>query len=311
MSFYKSVVACFGVLLVSGACVPSTAEVERTFGENSPMAAIQAEGTLVVAVPPDSPPFAFSEGAGEPTGFLVDLATHLAADLDVEIEYVEAPSEEMASLVAGDERREIGDEDAHLAFPLTTITNQTYKIRSGSLGFDVTTPFFVAHQRLLVPTDSDIEGVEDLAGTKVCSLVDPEVGIPVEELAPAAEVFEVSTTTECAVALRKGTVDAATADEVVLLGILSDLDERDEASNYEIVGEQTTTQGFSPYVVRGMAAFASDVFNDVKDDGRWAEAYEKWITPLTGDEAIAADLTLEEAAAIYPDVTPPPGSEDE
>jgi polar amino acid transport system substrate-binding protein len=217
----------------------------------------------------------------------------------------------MESLVAGDERREIGDETAHLAFPLTTITNQIYKIRSGTVGFDVTTPYFVAHQRLLVPVSSDIEDVDDLGGRKVCSLVDPEVGVPVEELAPDAEVYDVSTTTECAVALKKGTVDAAVADEVLLLGVLSELDERDDASNYEIVGEQTTTQGYSPLVVRGMAAFASDVLNDVKDDGRWAEAHAEWIAPLTGDEAIAADLTLEEAAALYPEVTPPPGSEDE
>src|SRR3712207_2744280 len=100
MSSFKKVAAGCALLVIAGACVPSTAEVERTFGENSPMAAIQADGTLVVAVPPDSPPFAFSEAAGEPTGFLVDLATHLAADLDVEVDYVEAPSEEMVSLVA-------------------------------------------------------------------------------------------------------------------------------------------------------------------------------------------------------------------
>lgn len=294
-------------LLIGSACVPSTDEAERVFDESSPMAAIQAEGTLVVAVPPDSPPFAFTADSSDPQGFVVDLAQHLADDLGVEAEFVQAPSERMAELVAGDERREIGDQEADVAFPLTTITNQIYKVETGVLGFDVTTPYFVSHQRLLVAAGSGIDDVDDLAGLRVCSFVDPEVGVEVERLQPDAEVLEVSSSKECAVALDKGTADAAVADEVDFLTMLAALERRGGASGFEIVGEQATTQGYSPYVVRGMAAFASSVFNEVKDDGRWLEAYEEWIAPLAGtDEVEAPPLTLEEAAVFYPDVTPPP-----
>lgn len=302
-----AVIAGACVVLMAPGCVPSTTEAERTFGENSPMTAIQAEGRLVVAVPPDSAPFAFTDEAGDPQGFVVDLARYLADALGVEAEFIEAPSEEMGRLVGGDEPREIGDQQADLAFPLTTITNQTYKADAGTLGFDVTTPYFVSHQRLLVPAGSPIEDVDDLAGKTVCSFIDPEVGVPLEKLQPEAEVLDVSSPVECAVALDKETVDAAAADEVDLLAVLHALEKRSGASGFHIVGDQATTQGYSPYVVRGMAAFASTVFNDVKDDGRWLEAYERWMTPLAGTtEVEAPPLTLEEAAALYPEVTTPP-----
>ncbi len=299
------VLTCGCALLLTSACVPSTGEADKEFGENSPMAAIQAEGELVVAIPPDSAPFASTDASGEPQGFVVDLAEYLATELEVDAEFIEASPEEMPSLVAGSDPREIGDEEADLAFPLTTITNQIYKADAGATGFDVTTPYFVAHQRILVPSDSEVEDVDDLEGKVVCSLVDPEVGVAVEELQPEAEVEEASTPRECADALEANDVDAAVADEVMLLRTLAEL-EKKTPDGYVIVGEQTTTQGYAPYVVRGMDAFASDVFNDVKDDGRWLESYDSWIAELTGDEEPEPPaLTLEEAAALYPEVVPP------
>lgn len=304
MSGRTKILAC-ALALAFAACVPATSE-EEEFGENSPMAAIQAEGTMVIAVPPDSPPFSSGGADGDPQGFVVDLGRHLAEALDVEAAFVEAPSDEMARLVAGDDDREIGDEQAHAAFPLTTITNQIYKVESRTMGYDATTPFFVAHQRLLVPQASTIETVEDLSGRSVCSLVDPELGVPIEDLEPGAEVEEASVPRDCAAVLRKGDADAVAGDEVDLLAVLADLEDAEPGGSYEIVGEQTTTQGYSPYVVRGMAGFASDVFTDVKADGRWSAAYDKWIAPLSGVEDVDPPaLTLEEAAAMYPDITFP------
>lgn len=264
------------------------------------MAAIQAEGTIVIAVPADAPPLAFSENGGEPQGFLVDLGGELAETLEVEVEYMSTTSEEMYKLVSGADRRLVGDQEADVAFPLLPITEKTYKVTSRELGFDVTTPYFVGHQRLLVPSGSAVEVADDLAGASVCSLIDPITGLDLDKAVDDLEVFDVGTPEECAIALRKGTVDAATGADLDLVRILAELAARD-ATGFEIVGEQLTTQGYAPVVVRGMAGFASAVLNDVKSDGRWLDAYNEWIAALTGvEEAEPPGLTLEEAAALFP-----------
>lgn len=297
---------CSALALAATACVPSAEEVEE-FGENSPMFAIQEAGELVVAVPEDAPPFSSGEETS-PEGFVVDLATDLAEALEVEVRYVEAESEEMIDLVAGPDPAEIGDEEAHIAFPLTTVTYETFRDVSRQQGFGLTTPFFTGHQRLLVPAGSDIESTEDLSGKTVCSLVDPQVGLPLDEVAPEAEGGDATTIEECARALAEEKIDAVMGSEVDLLQVRAEIQRLIDKDNegpagrpfFEIVGDDLTTQGYVPYVVRGLSAFSSDIFSEAQDDGRWTAAYETWIRPLSGETTAPPDLTLQELAALYP-----------
>ena len=301
----KKVGVLYTLALLLGACVPeATDKVE--FGENSPMAAIQAEGTLIVALPVDAAPFSYSNASGEPKGMLIELGTHFADALGVDPEFVLVGSEHMARMVAGDDpdRRIIGDEDAHVAFPLYPVDEALYKQRSREMGFDVTTPYFLGHQRLLVPQESSIENSEGLGGMKVCALIDPLTGIPLEKLQPEAEVTTAGTHVECSTALLEGKVDAAVASETDLLIMLAQIEAEESASSFRLTGEQATTQGYAPLVVKGMSAYASDIFIDMREDGRWVEAYNKWIAPLTGEEVSEPPgITLEEAAALYPMVS--------
>ncbi|HYN36504.1 MAG TPA: transporter substrate-binding domain-containing protein [Actinomycetota bacterium] len=308
----------FGALAaLLASCVPASSDTVE-FGENSPMAAIQAEGVLRVAVPPDSAPFSFTGESGQAEGFLIELGTHIADSLEVDVEFVFADSADMAEMVGGDDpdRRIIGDQDAEVAFPLFPVNESLYKVRSRELGFDVTTPFFVGHQRLLVPEGSSIETTADLGGQSVCAFIDPIAGVPIEELAPYAAVQEANTLDECASALVEGAsqslasfggrVEVAAAMEPDLLMMLADIQEQDPGAAFQIVGEQASTAGYAPIVVRNMNAWASDAFIDMREDGRWVEAYNKWIAPLTGEEVTEPpNMTLDEAASLYPIVSEP------
>ena len=121
-----------------------------------------------------------------------------------------------------------------------------------------------------------------------------------EELEPDAEVTE-GEAQDCAQDLVDEEVEAVVGMELDLIQMLAVIEELDAEDDYVITGEQATTAGYSPFVVRGMAAFASDAFNDMREDGRWVDAYNRWVAPLTGKSTRRPpEITLEEAAAIYP-----------
>jgi Na+/H+-dicarboxylate symporter/ABC-type amino acid transport substrate-binding protein len=63
----------------------------------------RARGTLVVAVLPGRLPYAFRNQSGELTGFDIEMAHQLAAELGIPLEFVETPFEELPALLA--ERR--------------------------------------------------------------------------------------------------------------------------------------------------------------------------------------------------------------
>ena len=284
--------------LAAGACVPS-GDPAREFNENSPMAAIQADGELVVAIP-NQEPFGYEEG-GEVTGFTVALARGIATALDVDARYVLAESDEMAEMVAGPDPVEVGDEEAHVAFPLLPLTQDLYKVETAELGYRIVTPFFVGHQRLLVPSGSPVGDVDDLAGRRVCSFIDEDTGVALERLVPSVKERPAGGPTECAGPLQRGTVAAAAAAEPDLITMLAELAEADPGTDYEIVGEQQTTVGYGTFTVKGMESFATDVLNDQEEAGGWTEAYDEFLAEHTGETgADPPALTVIDAAALFP-----------
>jgi ABC-type amino acid transport substrate-binding protein len=44
--------------------------------------------------------------------------------------------------------------------------------------------------------------------------------------------------------------------------------------------------------------FVDGVLEEYKSDGRWAEAYEKWVGQYTGEDKEPPTMTLEEAIEI-------------
>lgn len=276
--------------LLFASCVP--AEGELDFGENSPMAAIQSAGVLRVAVPADRPPFASGDSV-EAEGFAVDLARQLANRLGVELSVATLPISEMQEAVGGSDPTEFGDGRVDIAFTLEPLTQDLYKVTSQDEGFEVTTPYYVAHQRLLVPVGG-ADDLDDLEGKTVCSILHPVAGVPVEELVPGVEVVTATAPAECT----KTGAEAMTAFDDVLLTAKALLGS--VGPDTEIVGDQLATVGYPLIVDQGMAGYVSGMLNEIEEGGAWTQAYEDWIQPLSGDEAVPPEITLEDAAAIYP-----------
>jgi ABC-type amino acid transport substrate-binding protein len=295
MSTLKRMVPVVLCAVALSSCVP--AEGEDEFGENSAMAAIQAAGVLRVGVPPDRPPFASGEDL-EAQGFVVDLAQELADDLGVDLEVSTIPPVAMHDAVGGPDPGVHGDGSVDVAFNLEPLTQELFKLTSEKQGFEVTTPFYLAHQRLLVGADASVEELGDLSGKSVCSLLHPVASVDLEEIQEGVQVEVGTAPSACAERLMQGSADAVTALDDVLLTTKALLG--NDAPPTTIVGDQLATAGYPVLVDKGMAGYVSGLLNEIEESGAWLDAYNRWIGPLSDEVGEPPQVTLEDAASIYP-----------
>jgi polar amino acid transport system substrate-binding protein len=276
--------------LVVQACVPpepSNDRIVRYDPEDTAMGEIQQRGEIVIGIPDDAFPFGFvDETSGEPSGFLLELAQDVAGALGVEATVVADAS---GDLLARADRGELD-----LAFPAIPVTEQRFRQRA------YTTPYFVAHQRLLVHPGSRIGRVDDLGGATVCSYGDETTRVDLARLNPAVQVIEAGSLDACGAMLQSGRVAAVSAPDLFLISLLQRL-----PASYEMVGPQLNTEGYSGVVQlegRGLAGFVDSVMSEAEVEGRWNDWYETWVAPVTGSSEVEPpQLEAEEAAALFPE----------
>ncbi len=268
-------------LLALGACIPPDEDNDRivSYDEETVMGEVQAAGVLEVGVPSDLYPVAHFNADGELEGFGVDLGREVAESLGVRARFITAPSAHLLSNVR--------DEVLDVAFPSLAVTEQ--RVRNNAF----TDPYFVGHQRLLVPPGSGIDDVDDLAG-EVCAMVDPATSVSLEALNPNVTVVT-----------RKLCIgpEPATGLDLRLIQSLEWHRQREDRRGHRITGDQLTTEGFAAVVVPGASAwvdYVDAVFDEHKAEGRWAASYERWIEPYLGAAGEPPDMTVEEAAALFP-----------
>lgn len=271
-------------LLLLGACVPGPEEEIVAYPGDTTMGRIQRRDVLVVGIQDGAPPISSGDD-----GFVLAYARFIAESLGVEAVRVETGSpDELLGRVE--------DGGIDVAFPLVPLTERL--VRQNTF----TDPYLVSHQRLLVPRGSPLEGVEDLAGRRVCSFLDKDVGVSLDAIEGSIEVVEAAAIDECRRMLESGDVDAITASEIWLVHLARDMGEA------RIAGEQLTTEGYAAAVNLGdseMAGFVSATLDEYKSEGHWLTDYQRLVAgPLDIEGARAPDLTLEEAATLFPKDVP-------
>ena len=126
------------------------AATAEQFPAGSPLAAIQEKGEITIGVKFDVPPFGVKNPqTGDVEGFDVEMGKAVAAKLGVEPKFIEAISDNRIPFLE--------DGTADLILSTMTINEE----RVGQIDFS--DPYFIARGRVLVPGDSDITGVADLA----------------------------------------------------------------------------------------------------------------------------------------------------
>jgi glutamate transport system substrate-binding protein len=256
----------------------------KKFPAGTTMARLQQKGEITIGVKYDVPPFGFKNPrTGDIEGFDVDLGKAVSKALGVRPKFIEAISDNRVPfLKAG---------TADLILSTMTITKE----RNNQIDFSE--PYYIAHGRILVPSDSKIQSVDDLAGKRVCTALGSTYADTLKQKAPKAQLRLVDSYSECLELIQNGAVDAVSTDDVILTGMII------QDKRLKLVGPQLTTEPYGAGIKKGDArfqAFVNEVISKYKSDGSWERSYEKWVGRYTGQKQQPTTLTLQQALKEAP-----------
>jgi len=266
----------------AAATATPAADVQK-FEAGTALGEIQKKGEVVIGVKYDVPPFGFNNpSSGKVEGFDVDLGQAVAAELGVKPKFIEAISDNRIPFLQ--------DGTADLILSTMTINEE----RVGQILFS--DPYFIAKGRILVKKDnSEITGVESLAGKNVCTALGSTYEATIKKQAPKAKLKLVDSYSECLESLQNGSVDAISTDDVILTGMIIQDD------SLKLVGEELTQEPYGAGIAKDnkrMQEFVNGVFDEYKQDGRYAKTYEKWVGQYTDTDPEPPAISVDEAVEL-------------
>lgn len=166
------------------------------------------------------------------------------------------------------------------------VVTATYSITPERLErIDFAGPYYQSASGVLVSkSNTDIQGVKDLAGKTVATQAG-STGEPVlAKFAPDAKVVSLPDHTQCIEALKQGRVDAYVIDETLLLTAAVQNDD------LKVVGEpfgDSELYGFGVPKGSDATEFINDFFRKIEKDGTWTKLWKETIQKKTGVETVA------------------------
>jgi ABC-type amino acid transport/signal transduction systems, periplasmic component/domain len=244
------------------------------FPAGSTMAELAEAGTITVGTKFDQPGFGLANPQGVPEGFDVEIAKIVAGELGIapeEIDWKETVSANRESFIQN------GDVDIVVA---------TYTINDARKQLiDFAGPYYEAGQDIMVATGNPlaIEGPDDLAGKRVCSVEGSTPAQNIRDNYPEAQLTLFDVYSKCADALRNGQVDAVTTDNVILTGLV-----QGGQGAFELVGNPFTQEPYGIGLTKGddeFRGFINDTLEQAFEDGSWAAAWDRTAGAITGEPA--------------------------
>ncbi|MFD9330975.1 glutamate ABC transporter substrate-binding protein [Streptomyces sp. NPDC060065] len=221
-------------------------------------------GTIKVGIKYDQPGLGLKEPDGSFSGFDVDVATYVAKELGYDadkIEFVETKSADRENAIARGDVKFIA---------ATYSINDERKEKVNFAG-----PYLLAHQDLLLKSDSDITEGTDLNGKKLCSVTGSTSAQNVtEEIAPKAQLKEYGGYSECIAALQSGAVDAVTTDDSILAGFAA---QDKYKGQFKLAGLKLSNENYGIGVKKGDTATTDKInaaLTKMVSDGSWQEAVD-------------------------------------
>ncbi|MFF2363658.1 glutamate ABC transporter substrate-binding protein [Streptomyces sp. NPDC058122] len=226
-------------------------------------------GKIKVGIKYDQPGLGLKQPDGSFAGFDVDVATYVAGQLGYkpgQIEFVETKSADRENALArGDVK--------FIAATYSITDERKQKV-------DFAGPYLLAHQDLLVKTDSNIAKGTDLNGKKLCSVTGSTSAQNIHDtIAPKANLKEYSGYSECIAALQSGAVDAVTTDDSILAGFAA---QDKYKGQFKLAGLKLSNENYGVGVKKGDAELEKKInaaLTKMVSDGSWKKAVEKNFGP--------------------------------
>jgi polar amino acid transport system substrate-binding protein len=258
-----------------GPPVPSCSEVRESLRPTGPlpapgamppgstMAAIAARGRLIVGVDQGKYLAGYRNPiTGRIEGSDIDIVHRIAAAILANPDAVQ-----FVVLDIADRATAVRDGRVDMVVNSFTITCARQQL------VEFSTPYMTVSQRLLVPIESGVREVEDLAGRRVCT----SAGSTTEEVLRALPLgLQVSTHAgipDCVLDLQHGRVDAVSSDDVILAGLAA------QDPQTVIVGRALDNSRYAvgmrldqPDLVR----FVNGVLEQARADGSLAASNQRW-----------------------------------
>lgn len=220
------------------------------------------EDTLVVCSDAPYPPFEMEDSSSPMgwTGFDMDLMAEIADGLGLEPEVRPSSFEGLQSGLA------LNSGQCDIVASAMTITDE----RAENLDFS--DGYYDSLQSLLVAEDSDIAGLDDLAGVRVGVQQGTTGAAYAEENAPDAELISFPNDPAMWQAIQAGQVDALLQDLPVNIEHTNDGD-------YTIAAEFSTDEQYGFAMKKGNSSLVEAVneqLGEMRDDGRYQEIYDEY-----------------------------------
>ncbi|HTU03743.1 MAG TPA: transporter substrate-binding domain-containing protein [Candidatus Sulfotelmatobacter sp.] len=219
-------------------------------------------GKLIVGIKGDFPPFGYVDANGKNLGFDADLAQAFA--------------------------KALFDDPGKVEFMVVTSGNRIPFLQSGKIDMIVATiqiteerkqvvefsqPYFLAGGLLLVPKQSTIKGVEDLAGKTVAVIQGATEDQDVGELAPKANRLKFGKVSEAVLAVKGGRADAFAQSDVLILSLAK------ENPDLKVTGKPFVPRPFAVAVRKGdveTITWVNNQLNKMKTDGTYDRLWKKY-----------------------------------
>lgn len=220
--------------------------------------------TIKIGIKYDQPGLGLKESDGSFSGFDVDVATYVAKELGYDadqIEWVETKS--------ADRENALARGDVKFIAATYSITDERKE------KVDFAGPYLLAHQDLLIKTDSDITEATDLNGKNLCSVVGSTSAQNVKnDFAPKANLKENGTYSECIAGLQSGAVDALTTDDSILAGYAA---QEQYKGQFKLAGLKLSNENYGVGVKKGDTDTVNKIntaLEKMVSDGSWQKAVD-------------------------------------
>ena len=220
------------------------------------------ENALTVCTDMPYAPFEF-EKDGRATGFDIELSQKVADKLDVQLDVIDVPFDDIVSGAV------LNNDKCDMAVSAMSISGERARV------LDFSSPYFVAKQALVAPEGSGIRSLEALAGKRV-GVQDETTGETfLRDFAPQdAKIVPFAGAAELAKAVTQGDVSAAIYDNTVSGQVVEDnpsLRVTREFDTGEQYGMAVQKDGNIP-----LLRTINDVLADLRSGGEYDKIYKTY-----------------------------------